>query len=104
MIKNMISFILSNRKTTLCKITNLQDCLRFHGLRWIKRLSPNFRPIVRRIFGGWWHHRQTEKAPVDLRICGGFPISVDGCVDGFFGDALFRNIWESFPLENYQEI
>lgn len=35
------------------------------------------------ITGGWWHHRQTAKAPVDLRIFGGFAIYVDGSVDGF---------------------
>jgi hypothetical protein len=27
--------------------------------------------------------RQTAKAPVNLRICGGFAIYVDGSVDGF---------------------
>jgi hypothetical protein len=32
---------------------------------------------------GWWHHRQTAKAPIDLRILGGFANKGDGSVDGF---------------------
>jgi len=36
-----------------------------------------------KIIGGWWHHRQTAKAPVDVWIGGGFAIEGDGGVDGF---------------------
>jgi len=38
---------------------------------------------------GWWHHSQTAKAPVDLRIGGGFPIYVDVGVDGFAISLLY---------------
>jgi len=34
--------------------------------------------------------RQTAKAPVDLRICGGFTIYVDGGVDGSSFDPFRR--------------
>ena len=33
--------------------------------------------------GGWWHHRQTAKAPARPCVFEGFPIYVDGGVDGF---------------------
>ena len=34
--------------------------------------------------------RQTAKAPVDLRICEGFAINVDGSVDGFVGGDITK--------------
>jgi hypothetical protein len=46
-------------------------------------LQKDLCPIILNPSGGWWHHRQTAKAPVDLRIFGGFAIYIDGGVDGF---------------------
>jgi hypothetical protein len=58
----------------------------------IKRLCQDFRPIVPETIGCWWHHRQTAKAPVNLRILGGFAIYIDGSDDGYYKRALPFNL------------
>jgi hypothetical protein len=50
------------------------------------------------------HHRQTAKAPVNLRIFGGFAIYVDGGVDGFFSLDLVLTLLNRFRLNNIEGV